>query len=222
MINSTNFQDYWYFSRKYLQFERVSNLCGGLLGKNDEVSEEARTALRLFDKDRIACQNKIGELDLPSYARCDVCAGECCDKSSEQYFSPIDFWLAKYTSDHAPNYAEQPVKPLHHYFKARVASLPRRLYPSVKIKNEPPLDMPMEKCFHLGERGCKLPHVERPIKCLIYTCPRLKKSMDHGTRLAYREAIKTLYLISLKTFNVLKVEAGLPRYYGIASIFFTL
>ncbi len=221
MIDCGSIQDYWCFSRRCVQFDKVSNLSLGLLDKEYEVSEDARNTLRQLNRDRIACQIKIGNLNLSSFAQCDICNGKCCDKSSDYYFTPIDFWLTKYSSFDVQSYLDDSKKPLQFYFKNRFKPLWVRVNPLVKIENHVKINVPKKGCSHLGDDGCKLPYFNRPIKCVIYACPRLKQSMSDVTRVAYIKAIKDLYSISVETFNVIKAEAGFPSYYGRMSLILT-
>lgn len=216
-----NCHDFWYFSRIYTQFEKVSNFSIRLLDKKDEVSEETQVALKRLYKKMIVYKIKIGKLNLQLFADCKNCNTGCCNELSDRYFTPIDFWLSKYGSCNEYDYADRQIKKFHDYFKIRFASLWRCADSLVKFNKPAPLNIPSGKCCHLGKNGCSLPHHERPIKCLIYACPRLKKSLSYATRLAYKEAIKDLYVISLQTFNVLKAEAGLPSYYGYVTLYFT-
>lgn len=217
------FGDYWHFSRKYNQFLRVASLSVPLASQETRISEETRAILAELNEQKERCHARIGELNLPSLAACESCSKGCCNNSSPYYFTPIDFWLSKYgSSSDAPDFGRVAPEPLHRYFHARVKSMSRRLVPQGSLDHppEPGAEQP-EKCRYLGEDGCHLPHEERPIKCVLYACPRLKESMDEATRAAYREAIGDLLDISLKAFNVMKAEAGLPPHYGLASIFLT-
>ena len=215
-------QDFWHFSRRYKQFKRVSSLSLGLLDKDHQISEEAQNALKKLNSDRIACHNKIAGLDLPSAANCGICNGACCNEPSNHYFTAIDFWLRKSPPDKVHTFAQDPPKPLRHYYKIGIKSAWDRVTLSPKMERAAQTGPPETRCAHHGANGCQLPHVERPVKCLIYACPGMKKSMNEATRLTYMEAVKELHQISLQTFNVLKVEAGLPPYYGLASLMLTL
>lgn len=217
-----NIQDFWHFSRRYRQFQMVSSLTADLLDRDHEVSEQARQALARLNEQRVACHAKIARLNLPSFANCGVCRGACCREPSDHYFTAIDFWLRKYTPGQVKGYRVIQAKPLHHYFQGRIRSALTRLHPGLSHKREGSAALePDTRCAHLGENGCRLPHAERPVKCLIYACPGLKRSMDEATRLVYLEAVRELQQISVETFQVLKIEAGLPRYYGLTSLLFT-
>lgn len=215
-----HFKDFWHFSRRYRLFLRVSSLSHDLLDKKHPVSEQARDALERLNRERIACQQKIAALNLPSFARCYDCKGACCRKPSEHYFTAIDYWLRRHSPNEVMEYAGEGPLPLHRYYRTRFNSAWKRLLPS---STEQRTARPQEgRCSHLGDHGCRLPYAERPLKCLLYACPGLKRSLDDPTRRAYVEAIKELQQISISTFNVLKLEAGVPPYYGIPSLLLTL
>ena len=170
-----NLKDFWHFSRRYRQFQRVSSLTQGLLDQDHEVSEETRKELDRLNRDRITWHNKIAQLDLPSLADCGTCNGACCQKPSEHYFTAIDYWLRRYTPHELHGFALQRVRPLHDYYRIRIKKVWPRVAPATGKEGAPP---PTDGtgCSHLGEAGCQLPHVERPLKCVIYACPGLKRS----------------------------------------------
>ncbi|MBJ6752829.1 hypothetical protein [Geomonas anaerohicana] len=213
-------QNFWHFSRPYRLFQRVASLSHDLLDQDHELSSTAREALERLNRDRVACQLAIAALDLPSYARCDRCQGACCREPAEHYFTAIDYWLRHHTASKVAGYASRPIVPLAVCLKIRLRAAWRRLgsgYPGEPVAKPSP-----GRCTHLGAHGCLLPHVERPLKCLIYACAGLKNSLDEQARGRYVAEIKELQKISIGTFEVLKQEAGRPRHYGVASLFFTL
>lgn len=214
-------EDFWHLSRSYRLFQRISSLSHDLLDKDHTVSERTRDALEKLNRERIACQQRIAVLDLPSFARCGDCQGACCREPSEHYFTAIDYWLRRHTPHEVRRYAAEGAVPLHLYYRERIGSACKRLLPR-STQEQPAPRPPGSRCSHLGDHGCLLPHAERPLKCLIYACPALKKSLDEPTREAYIKAIKELRKISVSTFNVLKVEAGARPYYGIPSLLLTL
>ncbi|WP_224984621.1 hypothetical protein [Geomonas agri] len=215
-----DFQNFWHFSRPYRMFQRVASLSHDLLNQDHELSPPAREALEQLNRDRVATQLAIASLNLPSYARCDRCQGGCCREPAENYFTAIDYWLRRHTGCSVTGYASQPAPPLAEYLRMRLGAACRRLEPG--HPSERTARPPAARCAHLGPRGCLLPHVERPLKCLIYACEGLKSSLDEQARNRYIAAIKELQQVSIGTFNVLKQEAGRPPHYGLASIFFTL
>jgi len=214
-------KDFWHFSRKYQQFQRLSSLTLELLDRERELSEQGRAVLVQLDRERARCQERIAALNLPSIAKCNSCATGCCREPAEHYFTVIDFWLRKYTDHKVSTFSQAPFKPLHQYYRSRLAA-------ALRPRSLDETDMADEAvgkrapCAHLGATGCTLPYAERPLKCLIYACPELKRSLDEATRARYIEAVGELHRISLEAFNVLKVEAGFPPFYGLASIQLTL
>lgn len=214
MINDLH--DFWHFSRKYMQFLILANMSMGLLHKEHELSEVAREHLTQLCRDKVRCQARIGALQLPLLAECHNCRQGCCNNSSEYYFTPIDFWLARHGSSNVHPFGLHPAKPLHHFLKMRLKSLaPRRAI----FWSGGTTGGTGSPCRHLGEGGCMLPHAERPIKCHMYACSRLKRSMDQETRDAYKETVRELFGISVRTFNILKAEAKLPSHYGMLSLY---
>ncbi|QWV93981.1 hypothetical protein KP004_01960 [Geomonas oryzisoli] len=212
-------QDFLHFSRPYRLFQRVAGLSHDLLDPDHDLSQQARTALERLNRDRVACQLAIAALELPTFARCDRCQGACCREPAERYYTAIDYWLRRDTGCKIAAYAGQPAPPLAGYLRTRLAAAWRRLDPH---HGAPAAPAPADRCAHLGSRGCLLPHGERPLKCLIYACSGLKRSLRGDTRTRYIATIKQLQHISIATFNVLKQEAGLPPHYGLASLIFTL
>jgi Fe-S-cluster containining protein len=213
--------DFWHFSRRYRQFQRISALTQGILDRDHEVSGPTRKALQRLNANRISCHERIARLDLPSFAGCQSCRGACCGEPAEHYFTAVDFWLRKYSHKQVTAFSEQPLQPIPAYYRLRIESALAGLKKPATAAQASHLRKG-GSCAHLGERGCLLPHAERPLKCLIYACPSLKESLDQETRRAYIESVRELLGISLATFNALKCEAGLPPYYGLASLLLTL
>ncbi|GFO62923.1 hypothetical protein M1B72_19010 [Geomonas paludis] len=213
-------QDFWHFSRPYRLFQRVASLSHDLLDLDHNLSPQARQALERLNRDRVASHLAIAALELPSYARCDRCQGACCREPADNYFTAIDYWLRRHTDSRVVGYAVRPPVPLAGYLTMRLGAAWHRLQPG--RPGVPAAKPSGDRCVHLGPRGCLLPHVERPLKCLIYACDGLKRSLDEQARSRYVAAIKELQKISIGTFEVLKQEAGRPAHYGVASLFFTL
>jgi Fe-S-cluster containining protein len=208
---SDKLQDYWRYSRKYEQFLTASDLVHDLLDKEHEVSEETQEALRQLEKERVAYQNKIGSLNLQLCAECESCQDVCCDKTPDRYFTPIDYWLAKYSEGNTQSFASPKPFLLRYYLADRFSDLLEKFSPDREA--EAP-----QRCSHLGENGCDLSYSERPIKCVIYACARMKNSLDARTTAAYTEAIRGLHDISMKTFDLAKGEAGRPAHYGCVKL----
>lgn len=216
-----SFQDFWHFSRRYRQFQRISNLSATLFDHGFEASQPTREALVQLNDRRIACQAGIAELNLPHFAGCGACNGACCREPTDHYYTAIDFWLRRYTPSRVDRFRAVRPLPLHQYYSARLSSALKALT-GVPRPAAAAAHGAQSCCDHLSERGCRLPHEERPVRCLIYACTGMKRSLDPKTRLSYIEAVKDLQAISLETFAILKKEAGLPRHYGRASIFLTV
>ncbi|WP_224961491.1 hypothetical protein [Geomonas subterranea] len=216
-----NLQDFWHFSRPYRLFQRVSSLSHHLLDKDHELSQRARESLDRLNRDRIACQTRIAALNLPGLARCFDCRGACCHEPSERYFTVIDYWLRRHTPDEVQRYAPRSAPPLHLYYGARLASALLRKPTAAPVPPTP--DEPqLSRCSHLGDRGCLLSAAQRPLKCLFYACPGMRKALDEPTRRAYIDEVRELQRISITTFDVLKLEAGVPSHYGAVSLLLTL
>ncbi|MBU5614220.1 hypothetical protein [Geomonas azotofigens] len=213
-------EDFWHFSRRYRIFQRVSSLSHPLLERDHELSERAREALDRLNRDRIACQGRIVALNLPGFARCFDCRGACCREPSERYFTAIDYWLRRHTPHEVRDFATRSAPPLHRYYGARLASAWRLA--TARPSPPAPASATDSRCGHLGERGCLLPAEQRPLKCLFYACSGMRKALDEPTRRAYIEGVKDLQRISILTFDVLKLEAGVPSHYGAASLLLTL
>jgi Fe-S-cluster containining protein len=214
-------EDFWHFSRRYRLYQTISGLSHDLLDREHPLSEPAREALERLNGKRIACQQKIAALNLPSFARCGDCQGACCREPSEHYFTALDYWLRRGTPHYVETFAGQKPLALHRFVGLRLIAGWQRL----TAPSPPPVAQVQRRgtaCSHLGEHGCRLSYPERPLKCLIFACQGLKSSLDASTRETYIQAIKELQQISRETFDVLKQEAGRPPYYGAASILFTL
>lgn len=210
------FSNYWRFSRRYAQFEKLFELSQDIFSKDQELSEDSRKAIALLNKYRIDAQIKIGELDLPSLVKCAECKPKCCNNNADKYFSAIDYCLVRTTSKKELNYSVSTISPWYYYALKRF----KKLIPS-SINNKTKATSKSRGCKYLGKYGCKLDHSDRPIKCLVATCSKLRKSLDNTTRIEYIKLIDQLFIISLKVFDILKKEAGLPGRYGRLSLALT-
>jgi Fe-S-cluster containining protein len=135
----------------------------------------------------------------------------CCDKTSDRYFTPIDYWLAKYSEGKTQSFDSPKPFLFRYYLADRFRDLLERL--SSEKETETP-----QRCSYLGENGCELSYSARPIKCVIYACARMKDSLDSSTTAAYSEAIRGLHDISMRTFDLAKGEAGRPTHYGCVKL----
>ena len=93
MMISALIHNYWYFSRRYAQFEIVSSLIAAMIEDESTISPQAQMALKELNEKRFKCQERIGSLKLSTVAECHACRGLCCDRASGEYFSPLDYWL---------------------------------------------------------------------------------------------------------------------------------
>lgn len=208
--------NHWCFSRKYAQFTKLFDMNQSILNYDHILSDKAQKKIEILNTSRIEIQNMIEHLGLPSLSVCDKCNGGCCQGSIGHYFTSLDFWLRKHSADKIvkPNLSEP--KEWYYYIHKRLKQLTSRIFPSRKVSAS------KTGCYYLGPDGCKLKYADRPIKCVVSTCPRLRAAMDKQTRIKYSKLIKELFLLSCNAFDILKKEAGLPKRHGRLSLMLTL
>jgi hypothetical protein len=212
--------DYLHFSRKTAQFYHLFNLCQSLLGKEHDLSESSMTAIELLNRRRIDVQKNMGELNSRLSHVCRECNDidtGCCKDAVEYYFTAIDFWLRRESSNPIAEYALLPPHSCIYFVRRRVSQIKTK----VKKDRDTTKTDNGERCIHLTASGCKLHIHDRPVKCLISTCPKLRRAMDPHTKREYRRSIMEMYHLSLELFDLMKKEACVPRSYGRTALFFT-
>lgn len=215
-------QNYWYFSKRYSQVEIVSSLINSMMQDERSLSLPAQMALRSLNEKRALCQSRIGQLNLSGLADCRACQGRCCDSPSDEYFSPIDYWLRKYVDSHECFYSPRMIETPGYYVRRRLelfarvlGSIPARILGRSSKKGFPVAAIRYQRsaklrsgCQFLDQSGCSLPYADRPIRCVIYACPRMKRGLKQPARSQYSREIDELYHISIATFRILRGEEG--------------
>jgi len=77
-------------------------------------------------------------------------------------------------------------------------------------------------CQFLGADGCILDASDRPIRCIAFTCKKLRKSMTAEQKKHYADSIRDLHSISHQVLNILKKEGKAHWLYGEFSLITTL
>jgi len=218
---------YWYFSRRYSQYEVLSSLIDSSIHENSSLSLRAQKALIELDKNRADCQSRIGELKLSSVADCQSCKGRCCDRPSDEYFSAVDFWLGKYVDGRECVYSSEATRKPGYYVRQRLQHIVhearnkagrvfrrsrRNAFPIAAIRYQRATRR-SPGCQFLGENGCTLSYAERPIRCVIYACPRMQRGLQQPVKTQYMREIGELYRISNSTFQILRAEKGRPKWW---------
>jgi hypothetical protein len=102
--------------------------------------------------------------------KCSECRGCCCKGDYAPYFSGVDYLIRMFSD-----------KPIDHYFdwwKPRpvILALLDKIKPmrraSMHASTAPNL-----MCPSLTPNGCALPPEDRPIRCILWICDNLRKTM---------------------------------------------
>ena len=110
MAIAERIENYWYFSRRYSQFEMLASLIASMIDDEQDVSPGAQLALRRLNERRADCQARIGQLNLSDTADCEACKGLCCVRPEGEYFSPLDYWLRKYADGQGCRYSHDAIE----------------------------------------------------------------------------------------------------------------
>ncbi len=210
--------EYWYFSRRNAQFDKLFYLSQNLLSREHLLSNDAQRIIKQLNERRVNIQKMIGRYNLSLSSVCEECDGKCCKDSIEYYFTAIDYWLRKFTSNPIINFSLSLTKPWFHSIIRIIKNLSLRILRIYPREKDPGLK---KDCDCLGNHGCKLSFADRPIKCLVWTCYKLKQAMGEQTKIEYGRLINELYFVSCDTFDILKKEAGISKKYGRLALFLT-
>jgi hypothetical protein len=124
----------------------------------------------------------------------------------------LEYWLRKYSEVPLENYGIELYEPSY------ISLLRNKFNISINPLNK----IPEIGCPNLSANGCSIQWEERPIKCIGFTCQNLRNAMSWETEAQHMEINDQLYNICMKTFDILKKEAGINRIYGKLSIFISL
>lgn len=208
--------DYWRFSRRYAQFERLFDLSHKILHKKQELSASSLKKIARLNRKRECIQREIGELNLNSLLTCADCKGKCCQDNTEDYFTAIDFLMKKSISGKVIGYSGDPEKNLYYYLRIRLKQL-------FGVTSHSSTSLGKSGCSYLSKTGCTLDNHERPIKCIVATCKELRIALHRHPRMRerYIHLIEQLFFTSLMVLEIQKRESGLPKRYGRLSLAFT-
>ena len=161
--------------------------------------------LNFLNNKRINIQEEIGNISKDNDA-CKKCMGWCCI-ANYNFFGAIDFLARKYSNNPLKDYGEI-WKPAYNYFVLRnhlknFFSILGLWKSSSEEKSK--LDKAC-RCTHLTEKGCIFSYVDRPIRCLAYTCRAFRESLqnDEFIKLAY--LTKELQSVGYEIFELYKTE----------------
>lgn len=202
--------EYWYFVRRFEQLAKLNFIVQGLLNKECDLSEDAQAALLALNRKRRKFHEELGELNKSIQNVCATCGVSCM--GTYDHYSATDFWLRKYSSKPVKNYCNETVLPWYiKLIRHRLEWAPF----------EAP-DTPRKGCEHLGSLGCKVHLSERPVKCLLFYCRKLRNVMPHGIKRKYAKLNTEYYKVCRSCFRILKKEAGLPLLYGELELALTI
>ena len=190
--------------------------------------------LRKLNQKRADCQVRIGQINLPRIADCKACDSPCCNLAADEYFSPVDFWLRKYVDGDECDYSRRLIRKPGYYARMRVKhiasvamAIPKRLFQRL-AHGQRPIAEPLEPltpregpgCQFHSRNGCALSNRDRPIKCLMYACTRMRRALTRSAKSRYEKEIGELYQISVATFRILRKEVDRPLWLGSALLKF--
>ncbi len=207
--------DYRFFARRYAQLRRTFFLSQSLLHSDSSITEASRDRLVLLNDRRRTVQHNLGLLNSYLSNVCHMCKGSCC-LGSYDHFSATDYWLRRYSDSCLDSFGAEDKKIMSNcqIFFDRIHRLARNYdYSSKKGGNG---------CQFLGVEGCILDASERPIRCIAFTCRKLRESITVEQKKHYAVLIKNLYSISHEVLDIPKKEAKVHSLYGEFSLIITL
>lgn len=209
MASGKSFSDYRHFVRRYAQFSKVFYLSQSLLPKERGLSSKSQEVLCMLNKRRTDAQRIIAELNSSLSSVCADCKGECC-RGSYDHFTYIDYWLRRYSESPLQTCGTEGFVPFRQSLLKRFG-----------LHDQSNDKIGRNGCTFLHDGGCRLAVTDRPIRCVAFTCSRLRRAMDTQKHVMYGRLIRDLFLTSVCAFNILKEEADFPTRYGYLSLLVT-
>lgn len=193
------------FVRKYNQIRKTFFISQGLVKAEFEMCLDSRAGLQMLNQKRIQIHTEIGELNKRLIAICSECKESCC-LGSYDHFSSVDFWMRKYSLNPCSGYGTEIYQPWYAYlFRNR-----KGLY-----------GLPRNGCPELSREGCRLDVIDRPIRCVAYTCLKFRDAMRRDEKRSYAKLIGKIYLIANMTLRILEKEGAICKAHGYVYRFLT-
>lgn len=213
MASKIIYVNYWHFSRRYAQIEKLCYFCQHILKNDHCLSDVGKKKLVSLNRKRIDLQKEVGEITQLHSSICEKCMGVCCRGHGKYFFTAVDFWLRKFSSNPVSDIGHIADRQWYFYLNRRFQQVVSRINLGEKDQRD--------FCQYLGENGCKLNVDDKPIKCIVATCKKIRQAMDAPAKSEYAKLIYELYLVALGTFDILKNEARVPASFGRVSLLLT-
>jgi hypothetical protein len=171
------------------------------------MSLDAQRRLNELNLRRRDAQRSMSAVLSTYQALCQSCGGLCC-MGHESFFRVTDYLVRLYSDS-----------PLDSFAKERNDQFTLRWLYTRSIRFLRPRKAGYDylgsrqwvrrrsHCPELTKSGCRVDPAERPISCIIWTCPPLWKQIGSEDRLRCLGIIRRLYAISCATLQVAKFEA---------------
>lgn len=192
---------------EYSRFKNLFSRTSGLLPHEHEMSPDSRRSLDDLNRKRQGLQKSISETFAPFKDVCRDCGGVCC-YGHGSFYRAIDYWLQR-RNGNAPLPS--------HAGEREVRITPQRLYSilcrflvtsggSYDYIKENMKDKEKSPCGFLTVSGCRLDVSNRPVLCIVWVCPSLRKATNLRSRMRYIELVTQLYIICRRTADVIRTE----------------
>jgi hypothetical protein len=151
-------QEYFWFIRPDRCFLRLSHDLRLLQPRLNELNER-----------RKKLQIEYSFLRNASH-QCRMCHGHCCKETYAPYFSGVDYLIRMFSD-----------KPIDNYFswwrpRPLIFAVLDKIRSIWSAATHVPTS-PRRMCPSLTSTGCVLPPEDRPIRCILWICDDLKKTM---------------------------------------------
>jgi hypothetical protein len=208
--------DYIHFVRRYTQLKKVFVFSQGILDRNERIGADAVAKLLSMNSQRQATQRILSHANESLGRICYECGGLCC-MGDYDHFSASDYWMRRHSERPIEGYGEEDENGLRNYrlIRDRLTRILGNRDVLFTTENR-------TGCPYLGGEGCKLDPVDRPLRCVAFTCVRLRKEMTPGLKKEYAECIQELYIASLHTFHILKDVSGTKKHFGKVRLITTI
>jgi hypothetical protein len=107
---------------------------------------------------------------------CKHCDGLCC-RGNYNHFTVIDYLIRMYSESPIHDYGTLRERPMRLVVRERIHDLVYRVDEYDYRTSKPPSDKAHMTCPDLSTSGCRFSPEDRPIRCIMWTCPTFRRHL---------------------------------------------
>jgi hypothetical protein len=163
--------------------------------------QDARSKIERLNTRRQQIQRSI--LEICSHTDvCQKCGGFCCN-GDYNHFTLIDYLIRMFSDNPIPDYGVclQKLRPIHLIIWGKITRFLFGIDEFDKIRQSH--QIVQKHCPDLASNGCRFLPEDRPIRCVMWTCPAFRKSLSDEDFHKFNQLTKELCSISKKVLRLL-------------------